>query len=344
MDDVESNNEEMPALVPKVVQSNSDDFQVFVNDDFGKTMAVDVYPKMPVGVFVGMIGGLLEPTNEAELLIYFGPRRLEDGDSLQDVKTLEDYGIHDRAPPMQLTVVGHFLGGMNKNGKFRDEKKFDDQLDGRLKDMWQAIHQVENRQAGVLQATRDAEALGRRVDGQDAENLQLRNLLAALLARIDKLEKNNESIDDVKTLQAWMKNEKAKLKSFFEEARTFMTQLRTEVKTGTDSLQAQQNDLKALFERSFRHATEKNRRIHEKWEQHTEANAEKILATNAVLKKMVVDSLQTVRGLFPRVEALEMSMPTSALVCIAVCFSLVSYCLVFYCLVFSCLILLLIDY
>jgi hypothetical protein len=137
---------------------------------------------------------------------------------------------------------------------------------------------------------------------------------------------------------------KSKMKSFFEEARTFMTQLKTELKAGIDSQQAQQNDLKKLFERSLDNATEKSRQIHEKWENRTAANAENILASNDVLKKMVVNSLQTVRGLFPRVEALEMSMPTSALVCIAVCFSLVFYCLVFYCLVFSCLILLLIDY
>jgi len=255
--------------------------------------------------------------------------------TLEDEMTIHQYGI---GAGDTLRVNGRGRGGV----KFKDEKKDEERLHTSMQELWQAIHQVQNRQAGVLQATRDAEALGRRVDGQDAENLQLRNLLAALLARIDKLEKNNESIDDVKTLQAWMKNEKAKLKSFFEEARTFMTQLRTEVKTGTDSLQAQQNDLKKLFERSFHHATEKSRRIHEKWENCTSANAENIIASNAVLKKMVVNSLQTVRGLFPRVEALEMSMPTSALVCIAVCFSLVCYCLVFYCLVFVSLVLLLI--
>ena len=257
--------------------------------------------------------------------------------TLEDEMTIHQYGI---GAGDTLRVNGRGRGGV----KFKDEKKDEERLHTSMQELWQAIHQVQNRQAGVLQATRDAEALGRRVDGQDAENLQLRNLLAALLARIDKLEKNNESIDDVKTLQAWMKNEKAKLKSFFEEARTFMTQLRTEVKTGTDSLQAQQNDLKKLFERSLHNATEKSRQILEKLENRTAANAENIIASNAVLKKMVVNSLQTVRGLFPRVEALEMSMPTSALVCIAVCFSLVFYCLVFYCLVFYCLNLLLIDY
>jgi hypothetical protein len=291
MDDVESNNEEMPALVPKVVQSNSDDFQVFVNDDFGKTMAVDVYPKMPVGVFVGMIGGLLEPTNEAELLIYFGPRRLEDGDSLQDVKTLEDYGIHKRTPPIELTVVGRFLGGMNKNGKFRDEKKFDDQLDVRFREMWREINILKDGAEATVEAKKVVQNSEKQLEQRDKEIKDLQKRVDILETLLKTVQHEKQDMALLATCRDQLLTARSKMKSFFEEARTFMTQQKTELKAGIDSLQAQHNNLKKLSERSLDNATEKSRQIHEKLENRTAANAENIIASNAVLKKMVVNSL-----------------------------------------------------
>ena len=200
---------------------------------------------------------------------------------------------------------------------------------------------MQNRQAGVLQATRESEALGRRVDGLDAENLRLRNIVAALQARIEQVENNQEDIDDVKTLLAWMKNEKAKLKSFFEEARTMSHNLTGAVKKRTQEgekeldvlghvLHSKYEDLEAGVKKSFLAATEQGK---ENWK-----------ACNKGLDKKFAAVRAAFSGVVARVEALEMSLPTSALVCIAVCFSLVSYCLVFYCLVFSCLLLLLICF
>ena len=131
------------------------------------------------------------------------------------------------------------------------------------------------------------------------------------------------------------------MKSLLEEGKTMLNNLTGTVKKRTQEgekqldvlahvLHSKYEDLEAGVKKSFAAATEQGK---QEWE---------------VCKKVLGNKFDAVRaafsGVVARVEALEMSLPTSALVCIAVCFSLVSYCLVFYCLVFSCLLLLLIRF
>jgi hypothetical protein len=178
------------------------------------------------------------------------------------------------------------------------------------------------------------------VNALEAENLQLRNLLAALLPRIEQVEENQEDIAFVRALRQQWHAATNKHKALYEEGKTMFHNLSGTVKKKMQEGQKQLDVLGQVLQKQYEghedcvraslaEATEQGK---QNWKACEKDLDKKFDAVHAAFSKLVF-----------RVEALEKSLPTSALVCIAVCFSLVSYCLVFYCLVFSCFIMLLID-